>query len=56
MDVRLWDPADLQAVARLAGITTDEAAGALRAGVAEAERRGLSLDAVTIVLTPTKGN
>ena len=45
--------ADLQSVARLAGITTDEAARAVHTGVVEALRRGLKLDDVTIVLTPT---
>jgi hypothetical protein len=45
--------ADLQAVARLAGISTNEASRAVRAGVVEALRRGLKLDDVTIVLTPT---
>jgi aspartate kinase len=36
-----------------AGITTDEAARAVHTGAAEALRRGLKLDDVTIVLTPT---
>ena len=47
---------DLETVARQAGITTDEAARAVRAGVTEALDRGLGLDAVTIVLTPTRRN
>jgi hypothetical protein len=48
--------ADVQNVARLARITTDEATRAVHAGVVEAARRGLKLKDVTIVLTPMKGS
>jgi hypothetical protein len=47
---------DIETVARQAAITTGDAARAVRAGVTEALDRGLDLEAVTIVLTPTRRN